>query len=82
MGVGDSLHPWSGRELTSPHGTDVLPALCRPGCPFFPASATQPQALGSAPEGPTPPLAELILPHSGRMWETQFHPGLELIFSP
>lgn len=24
MGAGDSLHPWSGRELTSPHGTMAL----------------------------------------------------------
>lgn len=45
-----------------------------------PPSSTQPQ--GPAAEGAAPPITELILPRPGRMWETQFHQGLELIFSP
>ena len=80
LGAGDSLHPWSGRELTSPHGTDAPLAVCRPGCPSFPPSNTQPQALGSAPEGPTLPLAELLLPQTGRMWGNPVPPRARINF--
>ena len=80
VGAWDSLHPWSGRELTSPHGTDAPLAVCRPGCPSFPPSNTQPQALGSAPEGPTLPLAELLLPQTGRMWGNPVPPRARINF--
>lgn len=50
----------------------ALLALCRPGVSLFPPSSIQLQALGSAAEGSTPPIAELTLPRPRRMWETQF----------
>ena len=84
-GLGGQSAPLDRKQLTSSQGTDVQLWLhwlqVDQECHSFPLS-TQPQALGEAPGGSAPPIAAFILPRSGRTWETPFHLGPELIFSP